>query len=224
MSKNNNLEYYPEEKILNPPQHARDEVELILNNLTKYKTAQIVDFGSGGGRLTIPLLQNGYKVTAIDIDKKSREQLLKTAIKIGKIKNLRIYNSFRKDEKYDYILGTDILHHVKINKYFKLFNNSLKKGGIIIFSEPNPWNISWWIFIFLFLDWNQEKGLVNCSFYSLKNNLKKYNFNNIKINGLGLFPPQLFFNIKIFNSLNYLLGNLPIIKMFAYRLIINAKK
>ncbi|MEK7522028.1 MAG: methyltransferase, partial [Patescibacteria group bacterium] len=90
MSKNNNLEYYSEEKILNPPLHVRNEIDLILKHLTKDKKKKIADFGSGGGRLTIPLLQSGYKVAAIDIDKKSQKQLLKTAIKIGKNKDLQI--------------------------------------------------------------------------------------------------------------------------------------
>ena len=58
MSKNNNLEYYSEEKILNPPLHVRDEIDIIFRYLTKDKKKRIVDFGSGGGRLTIPLLQS----------------------------------------------------------------------------------------------------------------------------------------------------------------------
>ena len=126
MSKKNNLEYYPEEKILNPPLHSRDEINQIFRYLIKDRNKKIVDFGSGGGRLTIPLLQNGYKVTAIDIDKKSQEQLLKTATKIGKNKNLKICNTFPKDKKYDYILGTDILHHIDMDDYLKIFKNHLE--------------------------------------------------------------------------------------------------
>ena len=153
MSKNYNLEYYPEEKILNPPQHAKDEIDLILGLIKKDKKNKMVDFGSGGGRLTVPLLQNGYVTQAIDIDKRSREQLLKTAIKIGKNKNLQIRKTFPENGKYNYILGTDTLHHIDISRYFKLFYNQLKKGGKIVFSEPNILNISWPIFISLFLDW-----------------------------------------------------------------------
>lgn len=224
MSKNNNLEYYPEEKILNPPLHARDEIDLILKLLTKNKKKNIVDFGNGGGRLTIPLLQKGYKVIAIDIDEKSREQLLKTAIKIEKNKNIQIRKTFPKGEKYDYILGTDILHHIDINKYFELFSNHLKKGGRIIFSEPNSWNISWWVFIFLFLEWRQEKGLVQISYFNLIKRLNLNGFNKIKIVGLFLMPPMLFNKINWLRKLNLFLGDLPILKLFAFRYIITANK
>ena len=224
MSKNNNLEYYSEEKILNPPLHVRNEIDLILKHLTKDKKKKIADFGSGGGRLTIPLLQSGYKVAAIDIDKKSQKQLLKTAIKIGKNKDLQIRKTFPKSGKYNYILGTDILHHIDINKYFKLYNNHLKKGGKIILSEPNPWNISWWIFIFLFLDWKQEKGITHINYSNIVKKLKSSGFKNIKIIRLFLFPPMLFNKINWLNKLNIFLGNLPILKLFAFRYIISASK
>ena len=224
MSKNSNLEYYPEEKILNPPQHARDEIKIILNNLTKDKNETVVDFGSGGGRLTIPLLKNEYKVTAIDIDEKSRVQLLKTAIKIRKDKNLQIRKTFRKVEKYNYILGTDILHHVDIKKYFITFNNHLKKGGKIVFSEPNILNISWSIFISLFLDWKEEKGIFQINYFNIVKQLKLSGFKNIKITGFFLFPPMLFNKINWLNDLNIFLGNLPILKLFAFRYLVEADK
>lgn len=198
MLKNYNLEYYPEEKILNPPSHAKDEINQILDSLAKDRNKKIVDFGSGGGRLTIPLLKNGFEVTAIDLDEKSRKQLLKTAVKIGKNKKLHIKKVFPKNEKYDYILGTDILHHVDMNKYLKLFNNHLKKGGKIIFSEPNSWNLSWWIFVFLFLDWKQEKGIVQTNYFNLIKQSKSANLKKINITGLFLFPPMLF------NKINWL--------------------
>lgn len=224
MSKNYNLEYYSEEKILNPPQHAKDETNLILSLIEKAKKKKLVDFGCGGGRLTIPLMQDGYKVTAIDIDKKSREQLLKTAIKIRKNKNLQIGKVFPKSEKYDYILGTDILHHINMNRYFKTFNNHLKKGGQIIFSEPNILNIGWFLFISLFLDWRIEKGIVQINYFNLVKQLKIAGFKDIKIVGLFLFPPMFFNKITFLRKINLSLGNLPILKLFAFRYIISASK
>jgi 2-polyprenyl-3-methyl-5-hydroxy-6-metoxy-1,4-benzoquinol methylase len=224
MSKNNNLEYYPEEKILNPPLHARNEINLILKLLTKNKKKNIVDFGSGGGRLTIPLLQKGYKVIAIDIDEKSREQLLKTAIKIEKNKNIQIRKTFPKGEKYDYILGTDILHHVNIFKYFQLFNNHLKNGGKIIFSEPNVFNISWLIFISLFLDWQVEKGIFQINYFNLIKQLKRAGFKKVKIIGLFLSPPMILNWLPLLRKINMFLGNLLLLKLFSFRYIIVAQR
>ncbi len=224
MSKNSNLEYYPEEKILNPPQHAKDEIKIILRNLAKDKSSIIADFGCGGGRLTIPLLKDGYKVTAIDIDERSRKQLLKTAVKIKKDKNLQIRKTFPKAKKYNYILGADILHHVDMSKYLKLFNGHLKKGGKIIFSEPNILNISWPIFISLFLDWKIEKGIIQINYLNLQKQLKLAGFKEIKIICLSLLPPMIFNRISLLKKLNIILGNLPILKLFAFRYIISAHR
>lgn len=224
MLKNYNLEYYSEEKILNPPKHSEHEISSIIKLLSKNKDIEIAEFGCGGGRLTIPLLKSGYRVTAVDIDKIALDRLFKTAAKIKLNNKLKIKKTFPVNKKYDYIIGTDILHHVDINKYLKIFKAHLKKNGKIIFSEPNPLNISWLVFISLFLDWKQEKGILDCTHFSLKNKLIKNGFKNIKIIGLGLFPPQFFCKISLLNNINYFLGNLSIFKIFAFRLIITAQK
>lgn len=224
MSKNKNLEYYSEEKVLRPPLHVKDEIDIIIGELAKNKESKIADFGSGGGRLTIPLLKRGYKVTAIDIDKKSREQLLKTAIKIGKSKNLLIRKTFSENERYNYIFGTDILHHINLKNYFPLFFQSLSKDGFIIFSEPNILNISWSIFISLFLDWKEEKRIIYINYFNLVKQLKLAGFKKIKIIGLFLFPPMLFNKINFLRKINLFLANLPILKLFAFRYIITAVK
>lgn len=224
MSKNYNLEYYPEEKILNPPQHAKDEIDMILGLIRKDKKNKMVDFGSGGGRLTVPLLQNGHVTQAIDIDSRSREQLLSTAIKIGKNKNLQIRKTFPANGKYNYILGTDILHHIETSRYFKLFYNQLKKGGKIVFSEPNILNISWPIFISLFLDWKIEKGIFQTNYFYLVRQLQLANFKEVKIIGLFLLPPMLFNRIPLLRKINLFFGDLPILKLFAFRYIISANK
>ncbi|MCS6956759.1 MAG: class I SAM-dependent methyltransferase, partial [Patescibacteria group bacterium] len=171
--KNNNLNYYSWKKILKPPCHVVEELKILLNLLSKNKNLKIVDFGAGGGRLTIPLLKRGFQVLAVDIDKNARKQLKKLALKLGFIKKLKITKSLEKNKKYDYIIGTDVLHHINIKKYFSVFKRHLNKNGKIIFSEPNLLNISWLIFISLFLNWREEKGIFQCSYFYLKNYLKK---------------------------------------------------
>ncbi len=76
----------------------------------------------------------------------------------------------------------------------------------------------------IFLNFNEEKGIARCNFFSLRKKLKHAGFRNIKIDGFGLFPPQIFFNIKTLLRLNNILGNLPILKWFSFRLIIEASK
>lgn len=216
---------YSCDKIVNPPLYVQEEINRILEKISKkVPDFKIIDFGSGTGRLTIPLLKNNYKVTAVDTDKKSLKYLKKYVDKIGKEKNLKMFNIIQRVNYYSYIVGCDILHHIDIDKYLNVFYKALQHNGKIIFSEPNSLHLFWWLFVILFLNFTEEKGMVNCNFISLRAKLIKSSFRNIKITGFGLFPPHMFANIKILSRLNNILGNLPILKLFSFRLIIEASK
>lgn len=225
MSKNHNLEYYPAEKVLNPPQHAKDEMREIINKFNKINISEtIVDFGAGTGRLTIALLKNNYQVLAIDVDNSSLKELIKSAKTINKENKLKTINKLPVKNKFNLIVGSDILHHLNLDNWLPIFYKHLNKGGRIIFSEPNAWHLFWWLFIFIFLDFKEEKGLTQCSYFALKDRLLKYGFKNIKISGFGLLLPHFFSKIKLLSGLNYYLGNLPLLKLFAFRLFIEAEK
>jgi len=93
MPKNHNLEYYPSEKVLNPPQYTKEEIREILRRINRInKSKIIVDFGAGTGRLTIALLRNNYRVLAVDIDNKSLKELIKSAKIINKFNKLKTVN------------------------------------------------------------------------------------------------------------------------------------
>ncbi|GAB4219729.1 MAG: hypothetical protein Fur009_7230 [Candidatus Microgenomates bacterium] len=221
--RNKNLDYYSTEKIFNPPFHVEKEIDLILSLIQKNKRSKIMDFGCGAGRLTISLLKNDFKVIAVDIDDQALKELKNNVRKINKLKHLKLEKKII-GKNFDYIVGTDILHHININKFSKIFFKSLKSNGKIIFSEPNILNISWIFFISLFLDWSQEKGIFVCNYFNLINIFKKAGFKKIKIIGYGFFPPQIFGKIKFFHKINNFLANIPILKIFSYRLIIYGEK
>lgn len=219
----NPIKQYAEKEILNPALHVEKETSVIINVLRKKNKKEVVDFGSGTGRLTIPLLKDNIQTTAVDISRESLKKLMNLSKKIGKSGLLKISEKLP-DSKYDAIVGTDILHHVDLDEYFSLFGNKLKKGGLLVFSEPNIFNLSWFVFITLFLDWREEKRIIFCSSVNLKKKLKKYKFKNIKIICLGLLPTIFFNKFPFLAKINYWLGSLPIINLFAYRIILQAEK
>ena len=212
---------YSEELLLNPPLHVQQETQLIINTLKSHKVRTVVDFGSGNGRLTIPLLQAGFAVTAVDISKESLDRLMVMAEKMNCAQRLSCATYFPRGP-FDAVVGTDILHHVDINRELHTMRKALQKSGVLIFSEPNILNISWTIFISLFLDWQVEKGIVFCNYFTLRKLLKTHNFRRIVISGHGLLPPPLFNKAPFLQKVNYFLGNPPILRLFAYRLLIFA--
>lgn len=124
---------------------------------------------------------------------------------------------------YKLIVGCDILHNVDMEIELRNIYRSLEKKGMTIFSEPGALNISWYIYFFLKRNWNYEKGAVNCTFFNLKKVFKNNGFSGIEIEGLGLFP-RIFFQNETLCKFNDWLGNLPVLKLFAYRYIIIAYK
>lgn len=215
---------YSIDLIQNPPFHTGLEIQAVLESLKlSINMNSILDFGAGSGRLTIPMLQAGYSVLAIDISSESLENL-KTLAKKLNLKNLRTGNSIPKNQQFGMIVGADILHHINIDEYLPILYNALEKHGKLFFSEPGGLNPVWYIYLPLFKNWEIEKGIVNCSFFTLKNKFKRNGFKEIKITGLGFFPRALFNWSGKMCKFNDWLGTLPLLKTLAYRYIIEADK
>lgn len=214
---------YDPSGIINPPYYTSVELSLMLTKLDGKRGDEVIDFGSGNGRLTIPLLRQNYTVMAVDVSDHSLRDLLSIASKLNLTKP-ETTSILPKKGLYYAVVGTDILHHVDMDHYLPSFYNILKKNGKIVFSEPCAFNIAWYIFLMFFKDWQMEKGLINCTYFNFERLLKKYKFRNITIIGLGLLPRPFFSWSKTLCRFNDWLGNRRFLKLFAYRYIIEARK
>lgn len=217
---NNQYQYH---LLVHPQKHVQNELDTIRAHIP-LKCHKIVDFGSGTGRLSVYLLKQGFQVTAVDISQTSLEKLSMQVNELNLQKRFKCLTSLVKNEVYELIAGTDILHHLPLQEYIPYFYSHLKKGGKVIFSEPNPLNISWILFISLFLNWKIEKGILECTKFNIQRILRKTGFQDIRIYGHGLLPPQIFTHFPFLSSINYWLGNVPFLNIFAYRLIITGEK
>lgn len=214
---------YDENLLVNPPLHVADETRRIVTFLTEKRAQTVIDFGCGNGRLTLPLLQAGFRVTAVDISAESLERLRAIAKKLHCHSRLTTSTQLPRGQ-FDAVVGADILHHVPIEEAVSKMNPALRKGGIILFSEPNILNLSWTLFITLFLDWRVERGIIHCNYFSLNSVVRKNGFEGISIDGFALAPPVFFNGVPVFQRVNYYLGSLPLIRFFAYRMFVSAVK
>lgn len=218
-----NAHRYDEKLLLYPPLHVADETKRIISLLKEKKVKTVVDFGCGNGRLSIPLLQAGLHVTAVDISEESLKRLAAMAKKLHCDSYLTVSSRIPPGQ-FDAVVGTDILHHISIGKELKGMNTVLRKGGMIVFSEPNFLNLSWILFITLFLDWRVEKGIIHCTYFSLRSVLKRNGLEGIRFDGFALIPPPFVNRISLLRRLNYYLAKLPVLRIFAYRIIVSASK
>lgn len=210
--------------IKNPPLHTRLEINTIMEKLPNLnRNSVIIDFGSGSGRVTIPLLQKGFSVLSIDVSSKSLSSLKKVAKDLA-LKKLKTANTLPNNVRFKAIVGADILHHIELDAYLPRLYHLLQEKGRAIFSESAGLNVSWYIYLPFFYSWDVEKGIMACTYFNLKRKFKKYGFKNVQISGLGLLPRPLFKWSEKLCKLNDSLGNLPLFKFFAYRYIIEATK
>jgi hypothetical protein len=101
-------------------------------------------------------------------------------------------------------------------------HDTLRAGGRVIFSEPGGCNPTWYIYLPLTAPWHIEKGVRRCTYFNLRRKLAAHGFGEASVTGLGLLPRPFFNWSKTLSALNDALGNLPLIKLFAYRYIIEA--
>jgi 2-polyprenyl-3-methyl-5-hydroxy-6-metoxy-1,4-benzoquinol methylase len=216
-----NENQYNPDLILKPPVHTKLEIEKIIKLMSDLDKGRIVDFGAGTGRLTIPLAESGFNVIAVDISQKSLKLLEKTAENLS----LKIVTStnLEKHKPYDAVVGCDVLHHINMNFILRNINKALNRRGVIVFSEPGAFNISWYLYFLIRGDLSYEKGVINCSYFNLARVIRNAGFKKIEIKGLGFFP-RVFMQNERLCRFNDWLGDLPIIKLFAYRYIIKAYK
>ena len=124
--------------------HVEEYVSLFYPELKKrLKDCDVLDLGCARGVLSIPLAPYVRKVKGIDI----RGHCIEVAKKIAKeqkIKNVdfKIQSIFDLDSKrkYDIILLSDVLEHVKNQKQLlEKSLNLLRHEGILYINTPNKW-------------------------------------------------------------------------------------
>jgi ubiquinone/menaquinone biosynthesis C-methylase UbiE len=101
----------------------------------------VLELGCGTGYFTKELAQTKANITAIDIS----PVLIHEAERIVNRPNVKfiIDNAYQmafKDETFDAIVGSSVLHHLDIGKAITELYRVLKPGGIIAFTEPNMMN------------------------------------------------------------------------------------
>lgn len=224
---------YKNRDLLKPPLHTVYELNRFISLLTNTIAGNnIIDFGSGTGRITLPLLEKKFHVSAVDVSSESLLSLERLAKEKGFESQLNTKETLL-GLKADAIVGTDILHHVDLAEYIGKFPSHLNKNGMVLFSEPNAWNISWFFYFPLYalvkgvsvvkyID--VEKGFLQCRYWHIRRSLNKAGFGKVRLYGHGLIPPPLISWSPALSRINYFLSDLPMIRFFAYRFFIFAQK
>lgn len=205
-------------------------------NFLKEKSinSEILDFGCGDGQYVEKIIKyNPKKITGIDISEVAIDDANKKAKKLGLNVNYKVDNCEKtsfKNDSFDIVYGTGILHHLQINKCLDEINRVLKSNGSLLFIEPlgtNP-------LINLYRKFTprsrsvDEHPLVNKDFKYINEK-----FTDVKIKYYG-FLTLVFFpfykspdNSKLFKILTLFdqyLFKFKLFQYFAWSVLIKAKK
>lgn len=120
--------------------YANAKYDVILSWLKKERIITVLNAGCGSGELSFILASNGYEVTGFDLDRDYIDLANKNAQKM-KVENCSFIVSgienYKSPIKYDCVIATDVLEHIKDDKYaFEKLTSFTKHCGSVIITVP----------------------------------------------------------------------------------------
>lgn len=199
--------------------------QILKNN----RYIKILDLGCGFGTLTQHLLGISGEIYGVDISPASIA-IAKKKVKSSKVffKAANAHDLSFKKGFFDLIVGNAVLHHLNVDKALSEIFRTLKKGGKIIFFEPNLINPEVFLerkipFIRrLVRNSKDETAFIR---WSLKTKIKKAGFTEVNVEPYDFLYPALPISFaKFLKPLSDFLEKFPIIKELSGSLKITATK
>ena len=200
----------------------------------KAKQRKVLDYGCGVGSITEQIAKfNPKELVGIDISEVSiskanenaKKQDLQIEYLVDNCENLNL-----KENTFDLVFGSGILHHLNIDKAFNQINRVLKKDGEMVFLEPlgtNP-------LINLYRKLTPGSRSVDEHPFVKKDfDLINSLFKNVKIYYYGFFTlvfflfyknPKNSLSFKIISKLDHYFFKVRYFRNFAWSILIVAKK
>jgi len=203
----------------------RRRVKMLTSHLKP--DMKVLELGCGTGYFTKEAAQSGAAITAIDISPDLLDQA-KSEISLPNVDFL-IENAYQMnfdDNTFDAVIGSSVLHHLKIDSALKEIFRVLRPGGTIHFTEPNMLNPQ----IALQKNISLLKKMMGDSpdetaFFaqSLKKKMLEHGFSDIEIKPFDFLHPAIpKFLLPIMCPLCSMLEKIPLLSKIAGSLFIYA--
>jgi SAM-dependent methyltransferase len=179
----------------------------------------VLDVGCGVGRLTIPLLQSGCRVTGLDLSEPTLEALT------GRVEQLGLADRFQAVcrpaeelaflDEFDLAVGRGILHHLEDPvPVLSKIHAALKPGGRAAFMDPNPYHPGWVPFILVHptLSWSVERYVLRGTPDRTRGMLESAGFAGAETGSCGLVPPPLWGRLPGVDALEEQLEKIPLLR------------
>jgi SAM-dependent methyltransferase len=155
----------------------------------------VLDVGCGMGRYTLPLAERGFSVEGVDLSPTLLARL--EAFNAGRHEIplhcadiLELPESL--DRAFDAVVGFFTLHHLHdLFASFAAMARLVRPGGRIVFLEPNPLNVLYYIQLALApgMSWQGDKGILNMRPRTVFRAMEEAGLASPMQERFGMFPP-----------------------------------
>ncbi len=155
----------------------------------------VLDVGCGMGRYTLPLAERGLSVQGIDLSSTLLERLQAfnagrhdIPVHCGDI--LQLPESL--DGTFDAAVGFFTLHHLHdLSASFAAMARLVRPGGRIVFLEPNPLNVLYYIQLAVApnMSWQGDKGILDMRPRTVFGAMHDAGLRSPALKRFGFFPP-----------------------------------
>jgi len=115
------------------------EIELIRQTLQAKMPKLILDYGCGGGWLSLLLIKWGFCVVGMDVSK----NMVRSAKLVCRQGDFLVCDAMRlpfRDEVFDFTIGISILHHLNVKHAVGELKRTSLTQAVFLFMEPNSLN------------------------------------------------------------------------------------
>ena len=157
--------------------------------------SHVLDVGCGMGRYTLPLAERGFSVEGLDLSPTLLGRLEafnagRHAIPLHCADILELPESL--DGTFDAALGFFTLHHLHdLAASFAAMARVVRPGGRIVFLEPNPLNVLYYIQLAVApgMSWHGDKGILNMRPRTVFGAMEEAGLTSPTLERFGVFPP-----------------------------------
>lgn len=177
--------------------YLRRHVDELLHFAGILPGERVLEAGCGMGRYTLLLAQQGVRVEGLDLSPVLIEQL---RLFDGGRYNIPLHcadiirHPPELDGQFDAVVGFFVLHHLhSLPLSFEGIIRLLKPGGRVVFLEPNPYNLLYYVQILTVptMTWQGDKGIIRMSPAVIFRAMRSAGLGRLAMTRFGFFPPFL---------------------------------
>jgi SAM-dependent methyltransferase len=175
--------------------YVQRQVERLVCLAALERGERVLDVGCGMGRYTFALADRGLVVEGLDLSEALLERLRTFDDGRYEIRTHRgdiLHPPRELRGGFDALVGFFTLHHLHdLHGCLRSMRDLTKPGGRIVFLEPNPLNVLYYIQMLVVpgMSWKGDKGILNMRERTVFSAMESAGLENLALQRFGFFPP-----------------------------------